>query len=623
METAGSVRAALWRLGLRFVHVCRLQKSSWSCFEELFSEALGGGMLWPFHFSHPQGQASAMKSCPVCDTDYPDQHKTCPTDGAMLIEVHELGVGSLVRGKYRVVRKLGQGGMGVVYLAEHLLLGGQVALKFLATELSKNPQFIKRFRNEARAAFQLRHPNIVEVLDLDQAEDGSLFIAMEYVDGPSLRTVSGGFREGMPVPLALSIARGVASGLAAAHARGTVHRDIKPENILLTGAAGVDVQAKVLDFGIAAMLEGPTVTSLTRGLMLTPEYASPEQWRGMPAADMDGRTDLYALGGVLYEMLTGRTPFHAHTMEGWMFAHLQENPVPPSQLRPEIAEWPELDAQVMRLLARDRVARHKDAAELLGLLEMERRVGVVPAAPAAPKLDGDHPETIVLRSTVRSSTVVEPAGPTPGAGGLVVPQTPVPVAVHAVPVAPPPRKPGKKFPVWAWGLIGAAVLIWIVAVVFMTGRHSSAPPVQPVSDSGGGTTVAPQPQGGTDDAANAQAEKDKLAAQQAATEKALADAEEARKKLAQEQARTAAAERQKEIEAKARTQEEQEEDAIVREVGGDPSQLSFERKAKFVANMKTLKCKCPCGMVYLQCYRLDKNCPYRSDNVKMAFLMSK
>ena len=166
-----------------------------------------------------------------------------------------------------------------------------------------------------------------------------------------------------------------------------------------------------------------------------------------------------------------------------------------------------------------------------------------------------------------------------------------------------------------------AVVIWIVAVVLMARNHSSAPPV---SDSGsGGTSVTPQSQSGTDDAANAQAEKDKLAAQQAATEKALADAEEARKKLADEKARVAAEKRQQDLDARAKAQEAQEEDAIVREVGGDPSQLSSERKAKFVANMKSMKCKCPCGMVYLQCYRLDKNCPYRSDNVKMAFLMSK
>jgi serine/threonine-protein kinase len=574
--------------------------------------------------AHPQGKAPAMKSCPVCDTDYPDQHKTCPTDGAMLIESHELGVGSLVRGKYRVVRKLGQGGMGVVYLSEHLLLGGQVALKFLATELSKNPQFIKRFRNEARAAFQLRHPNIVEVLDLDQAEDGSLFIAMEYVDGPSLRTVAGGFSSGMPVPLALSIARGVASGLAAAHARGTVHRDIKPENILLTGTAGVDVQAKVLDFGIAAMLDGPSPTSLTRGLMLTPEYASPEQWRGMPAADMDGRTDLYALGGVLYEMLTGQTPFHAHTMEGWMFAHLQENPMPPSTLRPELAEWPGLDAQVMRLLARDRAARHKDAGEVVALLDIDRHARPAtpaPVAPAAPRLDGDHPETIVLRSTVRASTMVEPPAPVAAA---IVPQGPVPpIAVHAAPVVPLPlSKPKKGFPGWVWGVLGAvAAVLLVVVMVRMSSNHSSPPPVQPVSDSGsGGGTVTPPPQSSTEDS---QAEKDKIAAQQAATQQALADAEAAKKKLALQQARAAAAERQKEIEEKAKAEQEQEEDAIVREVGGDPSLLSSERKAKFVANMKTMHCKCPCGMAYLLCYRNDPKCPYRSDNVKTAFLASK
>ena len=139
-----------------------------------------------------------MKTCPVCDTPYPNQHNTCPTDGAVLIESRELAPGYIVRGKYRIVSKLGQGGMGVVYLAEHLMLGGKVALKFLAVELSRNPQFVKRFRNEARAAYQLRHPNIVEVTDLDQDEDGSLFIAMEYVAGPNLRSVFARRRDRCP-----------------------------------------------------------------------------------------------------------------------------------------------------------------------------------------------------------------------------------------------------------------------------------------------------------------------------------------------------------------------------------------------------------------------------------------
>ncbi len=199
--------------------------------------------------------------------------------------------------------------MGVVYLAEHLMLGGQLALKFLAAELSRNPQFIKRFRQEARAAYQLRHPNIVEVVDLDQDEDGSLFIAMEFVAGPSLRAMLHETPHGLPVERALHIARGLGAGLAAAHARGAIHRDIKPENILLGTQPDGSEQPKVLDFGIAAMTEGITNLSRTHGLLLTPEYAAPEQWRGTPAAELDGRTDLYALGGVLYEMLAGRTPF--------------------------------------------------------------------------------------------------------------------------------------------------------------------------------------------------------------------------------------------------------------------------------------------------------------------------
>jgi eukaryotic-like serine/threonine-protein kinase len=323
-----------------------------------------------------------MKTCPVCDTPYPGQHVNCPTDGAVLIETRELAPSQVVRGKYRIIRKLGQGGMGVVYLAEHLLLGGQAALKFLAPELSRNPEFVKRFRNEARAAYQLRHPNIVEVTDLDHDEQGSLFIAMEYVAGPSLR---GALREAkgpLPVKRALDIARGVASGLVAAHARGAVHRDIKPDNVLLGLEPGGGEQAKVLDFGIAVITEGVTNLSRTHGLLLTPEYAAPEQWRGMPAGELDGRADLYALGGILYEMLSGQLPFHAVNAEGWMFQHLQGVPEPLARLRPELPRHhPGLDVLVMRLLAREREQRFPTATALLEALAL--KPPVPPLQPAA------------------------------------------------------------------------------------------------------------------------------------------------------------------------------------------------------------------------------------------------
>jgi serine/threonine protein kinase len=349
-----------------------------------------------------------MKTCPVCDTDYPDQHNTCPTDGAVLIVSHELAAGSLVRGKYRITRKLGQGGMGVVYQAEHILLGGQVALKFLTTDLGKDPKFIKRFRQEARAAYKLRHPNIVEVSDLDQAEDGSLFIAMEFVEGLSLRAVLDQAPNGLEIPRALNLVRGIAAGLAAAHAQEIVHRDIKPENILLAATRDGQELPKVLDFGIAAMTaENATRMSITHGMMLTPNYAAPEQWEEMPASEMDGRTDTYALGCVFYEMLTGRTPFHAHTTSGWMKQHMEETPRPPSELRPELADWPGLDELTLRMLAKNRDDRPQDA-ELLSLLDDLLCGGGQERPEPASETDREHPMTVIEGEWRRPATVPTP-----------------------------------------------------------------------------------------------------------------------------------------------------------------------------------------------------------------------
>ena len=361
----------------------------------------------------------SIKTCPVCDTPYPVERTTCPTDGAVLIETHELVPGHIVRGKYKIVRKLGQGGMGVVYLAEHQMLGGQVALKFLATELSRNPQFVKRFRNEARAAYQLRHPNIVEVADLDQDEDGGLFIAMEFVNGPSLRLLMREAKAPLPADRALGIARGVASGLAAAHARGAVHRDIKPENILLSLDARRRIEAKVLDFGIATMTDNITDLSRTHGLLLTPEYASPEQWRGTPASELDGRTDLYALGGCLYEMLAGKTPFRAVNPEGWMYQHLNGTIEPLDTLRPDLErDYPGLGAVVMNLLARDRDQRLPSAMAFLEAID-----GFEPQAEAhyvqSARLPKMQPGADAQANSLRQGT---PA-PLPTYGGNIERQT--------------------------------------------------------------------------------------------------------------------------------------------------------------------------------------------------------
>jgi eukaryotic-like serine/threonine-protein kinase len=193
---------------------------------------------------------------------------------------------------------------------------------------------------------------------------------MEYVDGPGLRQALAESPFG--VERALQIARGIALGLGAAHANGIVHRDVKPENILLAREGGGPETPKLLDFGIASMKETATAVSRTRGLMLTPEYAAPEQWKGMPSEELDGRVDLYALGGLLHEMLTGQTSFHSHSTEGWMYQHLTE-PVAPSRLRAELALWEGLNALVLRLLAKDREDRPANVAEFVRQLDAVHR----------------------------------------------------------------------------------------------------------------------------------------------------------------------------------------------------------------------------------------------------------
>jgi len=309
-----------------------------------------------------------MKQCPMCDTNYPDEHTTCTTDGAVLIEIREWAPGTMVRGKYRILAKVGRGGMGVVYKATHMVFEEVWALKVMAAHLAADPKFVRRFRQEAQVTRKLQHVNIVRVQDFDQAEDGSPFIVMDYIEGVSLRQLIQAAKGPLPVARALWIARGIAEGLGAAHGLGMVHRDIKPENILLARDAQDRDVPKILDFGIVAMREGST--SLSAGLLLTAAYGSPEQWKGMKAAELDGRSDLYSLGVALYEMLAGRLPFQAQTETGWMHAHLEETPAAPSQFNPELAQLSGLDDLLLKVLAKDREARPKDAHAFLTELNL-------------------------------------------------------------------------------------------------------------------------------------------------------------------------------------------------------------------------------------------------------------
>ena len=308
-----------------------------------------------------------MKYCPQCKTGFPERMDNCPTHGGFLSEIIDLRPGMMIRSTYRIVRKLGEGGMGAVYLADQTLMDEQRAIKFLSRQWSRDEAFTSRFRREVRTLRQIRHRNVIDSGDLELAEDESLFFSMEFVDGPNLRD----FLEGAPRPfdvrLALELVRGIAEGLGAAHAKGMVHRDIKPENILMAKEGGEWIP-KIADFGIVATKETSQQTR-TGSALLTMAYAAPEQWTGTRAADLDGRTDLYALGGVLFEMLTGQCVFDAENYHGWAQSHLNNAPQPPSNLRPDLKKWRGLDALVLRLLSKDRNDRPKDYAELITLLD--------------------------------------------------------------------------------------------------------------------------------------------------------------------------------------------------------------------------------------------------------------
>jgi beta-lactam-binding protein with PASTA domain/predicted Ser/Thr protein kinase len=253
--------------------------------------------------------------------------------------------------RYVIKRKLGSGGMADVYLAEDQELGRRVALKLLNDRHAADEQFVERFRREAQSAAGLNHPNIVSIFDRGRAE-GTYYIAMEYLDGRTLKELL--VRNGpTPIPIAIDYARQILGALAFAHRNGIIHRDIKPHNIIV----GRDGRLKVTDFGIAR--SGASQMTEAGSIVGTAQYLSPEQARGAP---VDPRSDLYSLGIVMYEMLTGKVPFTGDTPVEIAMTHLSQIPDPPSKLRPEVPH--DLDAVVMRALAKNPEQRYASSEEM-------------------------------------------------------------------------------------------------------------------------------------------------------------------------------------------------------------------------------------------------------------------
>ncbi|HLM48104.1 MAG TPA: serine/threonine-protein kinase, partial [Myxococcaceae bacterium] len=278
-------------------------------------------------------------------------------------------IGKTLAQKYQVEALIGEGGMGKVYRARQVALDKLVVLKVLRQSLLGDDRTVARFKREAKAASRLNHPNSISILDFGQAEDGALFIAMEFVPGQDLHTVLS--KDGpLPEPRIVRIVSQVLSALNDAHAAGVIHRDLKPENIMVEQRRNEADVVKVLDFGIAKIQDGEDGPTLTRtGFVCgTPEYMSPEQARG---STLDHRSDLYAVGVLLYQLVTGRLPFESDSAVGYATKHLTEEPLPPSRKRPELRVSPAMERLIMRALSKSPDDRPQDAetfkAELLAV----------------------------------------------------------------------------------------------------------------------------------------------------------------------------------------------------------------------------------------------------------------
>jgi tRNA A-37 threonylcarbamoyl transferase component Bud32 len=355
------------------------------------NESLG---VTRFGMVGPAGAGAELKVCPVCGGEYDGGLRFCPQD-ASILQPKRRGdehTGTMIGGRYRVLEKIGEGGMGRVYLAEHVMMRRRCALKMIKPGLTGCVDSVSRFSREANNASRISHPNVAVIYDFGEAAGGVLYLAMEYVDGESLAALAA--RESpLPVARAVEIARQVADALTAAHHIGMVHRDLKPDNILLARDMGGGDQVKVVDFGIAKGLSGEGQNITRTGFLVgTPRYMSPEQLMGEP---VDGRSDLYSLGCVLYEMLTGTEPFGGGDGAASLTRRLVESTPHPRSHRSSISR--ELNDLVVRALARLPADRYQTAAELSSALAGVSLATATGAQPAARGPDDAAAAVVVAR----------------------------------------------------------------------------------------------------------------------------------------------------------------------------------------------------------------------------------
>ncbi len=429
-----------------------------------------------------------MKLCPTCGQQWPDETKFCPNDGSTLKAAGATDlVGSVIADRYHIQKKLGEGGMGAVYLGEHVKMGRKSAIKVMTQSMANDPDAIARFNREAANAARINHPNVCAIYDFGETKDGLIYLAMEYIEGESLSDLLE--REGaLPPRRAAHIFQQAADALQAAHDLGIVHRDLKPDNIMITkGRGGTDV-VKVVDFGIAKAMTGEEGQKVTKtGLVVgTPEYMSPEQLAG---DKLDGRSDLYSLALVLYRMLTGTLPFQADSAQEVMIKRLTDEPLPLNQARPGVEFPAPLQAVMDRALQRMPSERYATATELAR--DVLRAVSGM--AETAPPVDTEG-ATQLISAVPGGATAVAPTRVSREATPAARPPRAATPDTAAVAVTTPP--PAKKKPVAA---IAAAVAVVAVgggaAALLLNGSGAPAGQVEGRPPSVTQDTAKPSPGG--------------------------------------------------------------------------------------------------------------------------------